>query len=67
MENAKEKKAAFFDFIYPRVEKANLKILDDRNLPTFKKNAKARAAEFDIHKILPLYEEAYAEVIKNYP
>jgi len=44
----------------------SLKILDDKNLPTFKKNAKARAREFDIHKILPRYEEAYKEVIQNY-
>jgi L-malate glycosyltransferase len=44
----------------------SLKILDDENLQTFKKNAKARAGEFDIHKILPMYEEAYSEVIKNY-
>jgi len=31
-------------------------ILDKNNLPTFKKNALARAQEFDISNILPLYE-----------
>lgn len=42
-----------------------LHILDDKNLPDFKKNALARAKEFEIEKILPLYEEYYEEVIEK--
>ncbi len=38
-------------------------ILDDANLETFKKGALARAKEFDIKNILPLYEQAYEQVI----
>lgn len=38
-------------------------ILDEKNLKTFKKNALNRAKEFDIQKILPLYEEYYREVL----
>ncbi len=34
-------------------------ILEDRNLPRFKKAALARAQQFDIHQILPLYEGFY--------
>jgi N-acetyl-alpha-D-glucosaminyl L-malate synthase BshA len=40
-----------------------LEILDDKNLPEFKKNALARAKDFEIGKILPLYEQYYNEVI----
>jgi len=36
-----------------------LEVLKDENLETFKSNARARAEEFDINKILPLYEEYY--------
>jgi glycosyltransferase involved in cell wall biosynthesis len=42
-----------------------LEILDDNNLPTFKKNALARASEFELSKILPEYEQYYEEVIEN--
>jgi N-acetyl-alpha-D-glucosaminyl L-malate synthase BshA len=45
-------------------EKA-LFILDEKNLPTFKSNALARAKEFDISEILPLYIAYYNKVIKN--
>ncbi len=45
-------------------EKA-LYILKDENLATFKANALARAKEFDITNILPLYENFYNKVIKE--
>ena len=38
-------------------------ILDEKNLPEFKRNALNRAKEFDIHSILPLYENFYNEVL----
>lgn len=38
-------------------------ILDDNNLPSFKKNALARAKEFDIHQILPQYVNYYEKII----
>jgi N-acetyl-alpha-D-glucosaminyl L-malate synthase BshA len=40
-------------------------ILDEKNLNTFKKNALARAKEFDIHNILPQYENYYLEVLEK--
>lgn len=40
-----------------------LYILDDANLPTFKANALARAHDFDINKIVPLYEQFYQRII----
>jgi L-malate glycosyltransferase len=40
-----------------------LHILDSNNLPRFKTNALKRAKEFDISKILPLYESYYQQVI----
>ncbi len=39
-------------------------ILKDENLPTFKENALARAKEFDITRILPLYEKYYQSVLE---
>ncbi|VXB62730.1 N-acetyl-alpha-D-glucosaminyl L-malate synthase [Flavobacterium sp. 9AF] len=39
---------------------------DDKILNTFKRNALTEASEFDIKKILPLYENVYEEVIKEY-
>ncbi len=42
-----------------------LEILDDKNLPTFKKNALARATEFELSKILPEYENYYEEIIEK--
>jgi len=42
----------------------SLHILDDKNLPTFKKNALARAKEFDITNILPLYEDYYNQILE---
>jgi glycosyltransferase involved in cell wall biosynthesis len=38
---------------------------DEARLATFKENALARAKEFDLAKILPLYENYYVEVIKK--
>ncbi|HNP18660.1 MAG TPA: N-acetyl-alpha-D-glucosaminyl L-malate synthase BshA [Fulvivirga sp.] len=40
-----------------------LHILDKDNLPTFKKNALKRATEFDVTKIMPLYEGFYKKVL----
>ena len=39
-------------------------ILQDENLPTFKENALARAKEFDITRILPLYERFYESILE---
>jgi len=38
---------------------------DETRLATFKENALARAKEFDLTKILPLYENYYIEVIEK--
>ena len=38
-------------------------ILSDENLPRFKEGALKRASEFDIEKILPMYESFYEEVL----
>jgi len=40
-------------------------ILDKDNLPKFKANALARAKEFDISRILPIYEEFYQKIIEK--
>ncbi len=40
-------------------------ILRDDQLPTFKKNALARATEFDIKKILPMYVAFYQKVLER--
>lgn len=40
-----------------------LYILDKNNLPRFKENALKRAKEFDITRILPLYENFYARIM----
>ncbi|SEJ54608.1 N-acetyl-alpha-D-glucosaminyl L-malate synthase BshA [Cyclobacterium xiamenense] len=45
-------------------EKA-LFILDDKNLPGFKKNALARAKMFDVTAVLPLYEAFYLKTIEK--
>jgi N-acetyl-alpha-D-glucosaminyl L-malate synthase BshA len=45
--------------------KRALEILDDKNLPTFKKNALERARFFELSKIRPLYEEYYHEVVER--
>ena len=46
------------------VEKAAY-ILADENLPSFKVNALARAKEFDIERIMPLYEAYYRQVVEG--
>lgn len=40
-------------------------ILQDENLPTFKANALARAQEFDITNIVPMYERHYEKVLEG--
>jgi L-malate glycosyltransferase len=42
-----------------------LTILNEKNLPEFKKNALARAREFDVENIMPMYEAFYREVIEG--
>lgn len=44
-----------------------IKLLSDKNmLNTFKKQAKQQALEFDLQKILPLYEDLYNEVVTHH-
>lgn len=44
-----------------------IKLLSDKNmLNTFKKQAKQQALEFDLQKILPLYEDLYNEVVARH-
>jgi len=45
--------------------KKSMFVLDKNNLPLFKINALNRAKEFDINKILPLYENVYLRLLKN--
>ena len=40
-------------------------VLDKNNLPTFKENALKRAKEFDITRILPIYEQYYQKVMEK--
>lgn len=43
-----------------------IKILsDEKVLEQFKKNAKQTALRFDIHNVIPLYEELYKEILKQ--
>ena len=42
-----------------------MEILDETNLPGFKTRALARAKEFDVSVILPMYEAIYRETIKE--
>lgn len=42
-----------------------LLVLDKNNLPRFKENALKRAQEFDITRILPLYEQYYQRVMEK--
>jgi len=46
-------------------EKAVYILQDDERLREFKENALARAKEFDLSLILPLYEDYYREVIER--
>jgi N-acetyl-alpha-D-glucosaminyl L-malate synthase BshA len=43
----------------------SLFVLDKSNLPRFKASALARAKEFDITNILPLYERYYEKILKK--
>lgn len=43
--------------------KNSIHILQDDNLPTFKANALARAKDFDVTNILPMYESYYERVV----
>ncbi|HEY9007000.1 N-acetyl-alpha-D-glucosaminyl L-malate synthase BshA [Ohtaekwangia sp.] len=40
-------------------------VLDKNNLPRFKENALKRAQDFDITKILPLYESYYQKILEK--
>ena len=40
-------------------------ILDDNNLPKFKENALARAKDFELSKIRPMYEAVYERVLRE--
>ncbi len=40
-------------------------VLDKDNLPRFKENALSRAKEFDITRILPLYESYYTKIMEK--
>jgi N-acetyl-alpha-D-glucosaminyl L-malate synthase BshA len=40
-----------------------LYVLDDAHLPQFRANALARAQEFEVNKIVPMYENVYQKVI----
>jgi len=40
-------------------------VLDDNNLPKFKENALARAKDFELSKIRPMYEAVYERVLRE--
>jgi hypothetical protein len=40
-------------------------VLDKNNLPRFKASALQRAQEFDISRILPLYEAYYQKIMEK--
>ncbi|GAB1448326.1 MAG: N-acetyl-alpha-D-glucosaminyl L-malate synthase BshA [Bacteroidia bacterium] len=46
-------------------EKSLIILSDDATLKQFKENAKARADEFDINRIVPMYEKFYEEIIRK--
>lgn len=45
------------------MSKKALLVLDDKNLPTFKAEALKRAKDFDVEKVLPLYERYYQAIV----
>ena len=45
------------------MSKDALTILDDKNLGAFKDQALKRAHDFDVEKILPLYEKYYELIV----
>ena len=44
----------------------SLFVLQEDQLTKFKRKARARAKVFDIHNVLPLYENFYAKTLKNF-
>lgn len=48
-----------------KMVKNALYVLQDDQLPLFKKNALKRAADFDVTNILPLYESYYNKILEN--
>jgi N-acetyl-alpha-D-glucosaminyl L-malate synthase BshA len=42
-----------------------LRILSDEHLSTFKQGALSRALDFDVHNILPIYEDYYREITEK--
>jgi len=46
-------------------EKALYILSDDNRLATFKRNALENAREFDIQKIMPMYENIYRRALKQ--
>ena len=47
------------------MSKNALRILSDEHLSTFKEGALNRAREFDVHNILPIYEDYYQEITEK--
>lgn len=47
-------------------EKALSILKDNRILMEFKANAKKQSSRFDIHQIVPMYEDIYQDTLKNY-
>ncbi len=45
--------------------KKSIEILDDKNLDNFKKGALERAKDYDISRILPMYESLYNRVLEK--
>lgn len=46
--------------------KRSIHILDEANLAKFKEGALARAREFDVENVLPMYEDYYRAVLKKH-
>lgn len=46
--------------------KRAIHILDNNNLESFKKGALARAKEFDVNNVLPVYEQYYQSVLEKH-
>ena len=47
------------------MSKNALRILSDEHLSTFKRGALNRARDFDVHNILPIYEDYYREITEK--
>ena len=46
--------------------KRAIHILDNKNLDDFKAGALARAKEFDVNAVLPIYEDFYQSVLAKH-